>query len=123
MSDLTTVWTPYTLPVDDNVPGNTYAFSIDLTQPWFLSKGAMIAYYGQMSFRSLQHGLEQHLLHMVAQRFSAPLYLGDFFGYRCRWRAERDKAEVSRAPRRRRKCGEIGRRRHGRVLGAEDVST
>ncbi|MEH3155921.1 MAG: AIM24 family protein [Gordonia paraffinivorans] len=78
MSDLNTVWTPYTLPVDDNVPGNNYAFSIDLAQPWFLSKGAMIAYYGQMSFRSLQHGLEQHLLHMVAQRFSAPLYLGDF---------------------------------------------
>lgn len=78
MSDLSTVWNPQTLPSDDNVPGNNQAFSIALTQPWFLSKGAMIAHYGQMSFRSLQHGLTDQLLHMVAQQFSAPLYLADF---------------------------------------------
>ncbi|MFW0797125.1 AIM24 family protein [Gordonia sp. CPCC 205515] len=78
MSELNTVWNPATLPADDNVPGNNYSFSIDLTAPWFLSKGAMIAYYGQINFTSLQHGLHGQTLQMVAQQFSAPLFLGDF---------------------------------------------
>ncbi len=38
----------------------------------------MIAYYGQMQFTSLQQGLQGQLLQMVAQQFSAPLYLGDY---------------------------------------------
>ncbi|NDK90773.1 AIM24 family protein [Gordonia desulfuricans] len=78
MSQLNTVWNPMSLPVDDNIPDNDYSFCIDLTQPWFMSKGAMIAYYGQMNFTSLQHGLQGSLLQMVAQQFSAPLYLGDY---------------------------------------------
>ncbi|MGC4935278.1 AIM24 family protein [Gordonia sp. DT30] len=78
MSQLNTIWNPATLPADDNVPDNDYSFCIDLEQPWFMSKGAMIAYYGQMNFTSLQHGLSGQLLHMVAQQFSAPLHLGDF---------------------------------------------
>lgn len=78
MSQLNTVWNPASLPVDDNVPDNDYSFCIDLTKPWFMSKGAMIAYYGQMNFTSLQHGLGGALLNMVAQQFSAPLYLSDF---------------------------------------------
>lgn len=78
MSELNTVWNPTTLPTDDNVPGNNYSFVIDVNAPWFLSKGAMIAYYGQMNFTSLQHGLQGQMLHMVAQQFSAPLHLGDF---------------------------------------------
>ncbi|MHC3002707.1 AIM24 family protein [Gordonia metallireducens] len=78
MSQLNTVWNPMTLPSDDNVPDNNYSFCIDLTQPWFMSKGAMIAYYGQMQFTSLQQGLQGQLLQMVAQQFSAPLYLGDY---------------------------------------------
>lgn len=79
VSQLNTVWNPHTLPAgSDNVPDNQYAFSIDLTTPWFLSKGAMIAYYGQMTFTSLQQGLQGQLLQMVSQQFSAPLYLGDY---------------------------------------------
>ena len=78
MSQLNTVWNPMTLPSDDNVPDNNYSFCIDLNQPWFMSKGAMIAYYGQMQFTSLQQGLQGQLLQMVAQQFSAPLYLGDY---------------------------------------------
>ncbi|MFT4127523.1 MAG: AIM24 family protein [Gordonia sp. (in: high G+C Gram-positive bacteria)] len=78
MSQLNTVWNPHTLPSDDNIPDNDYAFCIDLNQPWFLSTGAMIAYYGQMRFTALSHGLQGHLLQMVAQQFSAPLYLGDY---------------------------------------------
>ncbi|AUN42679.1 Protein of uncharacterised function DUF124 (plasmid) [Tsukamurella tyrosinosolvens] len=79
MSELDTVWNPHTLPAGgDNVPGNQYSYCIDLIKPWFLSKGAMIAHYGQMTFTSLQHGLQGQLLQMVAQQFSAPLYLGDY---------------------------------------------
>ncbi|WHU47043.1 AIM24 family protein [Gordonia sp. L191] len=78
MSQLNTIWNPATLPSDDNIPDNDYSFCIDLNQPWFMSKGAMIAYYGQMNFTALTHGLSGQLLHMVAQQFSAPLHLGDF---------------------------------------------
>lgn len=78
MSQLNTIWNPMTLPSDDNVPDNDYSFVIDLNKPWFMSKGAMIAYYGQMNFTSLQHGLQGHLLQMVARQFSAPLHLGDY---------------------------------------------
>ena len=58
MSVYNTVWNPHTLPSDDNIEGNKYAYCIDLTQPWFMSKGAMIAYYGQMRFTALTHGLQ-----------------------------------------------------------------
>lgn len=69
---------PASLPADDNIPGNSYAYNINLTSPWFMRKGAMIAYYGQMEFRALTRGLHASLLHMVAEQFSAPLYLGDY---------------------------------------------
>lgn len=69
---------PMTLPDDDNIPGNNYAFNINLMRPWFIRKGAMIAYYGQMEFRALTHSLQGGLLHMVAQQFSAPMYFGDY---------------------------------------------
>ena len=72
------VLNPMTLPNDDNVPDNHYAFCINLTTPWFIRKGAMIAYYGQIDFRALTHGLHGGLLHMVAQQFSAPMYFGDY---------------------------------------------
>lgn len=65
------------LPPDDNIPNNHNAFNVDLTSPWFMRKGAMIAYYGQIEFRALTTGLHARLLHMVSQQFSAPLYLGD----------------------------------------------
>lgn len=64
---------PYTLPVNDNVPGNDYAFCVEVggASPWFLSKGAMIAYYGQMQFEPLSR---TSLGAMVASKFSSPLY-------------------------------------------------
>ncbi|CAM3073114.1 AIM24 family protein [Prescottella defluvii] len=75
---MSTIWNPATLPGNDNIPNNHYTFTVDLQHPWFMSKGAMIAYYGQMTFTSLQHGLQGHMLQMVAQQFSAPLHLQDF---------------------------------------------
>ena len=45
---------PATLPANDNVPGNDYAFCVEMAgQPWFTSKGAMIAYYGNINFEPL----------------------------------------------------------------------
>ncbi|RZS90082.1 uncharacterized protein (AIM24 family) [Motilibacter rhizosphaerae] len=67
---MSTVLNPMTLPVDDNV--NPYSFSIDLVQqPWFLRKGAMIAYYGQIRFDGLA---QTSLSSLVARQFSSPLY-------------------------------------------------
>ena len=64
---------PQTLPVDDNV--NPYAFNIALNGEWFLKKGAMIAYYGQMRFEALGTA---SLSAMVARQFSSPLYTGQW---------------------------------------------
>ncbi|MGH3734817.1 MAG: AIM24 family protein [Micromonosporaceae bacterium] len=75
---MSTVLNPMMLADSDNIPDNSYAYSIDLTSPWFIRKGAMIAYYGQMEFRALSHGLHGGLIRMVAQTFSAPLYSGDY---------------------------------------------
>jgi uncharacterized protein (AIM24 family) len=75
---VTQILNPNMLVGSDNIPDNSYAFCIDLTSPWFIRKGAMIAYYGQMEFRALTHGLMGATLHMVANQFSAPLYLGDY---------------------------------------------
>ncbi|MFD9662333.1 AIM24 family protein [Rhodococcus sp. NPDC059968] len=75
---MTAIHNPSTLGASDNIPDNSYAFCIDLTAPWFIRKGAMIAYYGQMQFQALTHGLHGAALHMVANQFSAPLYMGDY---------------------------------------------
>ncbi|MGN2635205.1 AIM24 family protein [Nocardia takedensis] len=72
------VFSPMNLGESDNIPGNDYAYCIDLTKPWFMRKGAMIAYYGQMNFQTLTHGLHGGLMHMVSQQFSAPLFTGDY---------------------------------------------
>ncbi|UGT59190.1 AIM24 family protein [Nocardia asteroides] len=69
---------PMNLGESDNIPGNSYAYSIDLNKPWFMRKGAMIAYYGQMNFQVLTHGLHGGLLNMVSQQFSAPLFTSDY---------------------------------------------
>ncbi len=76
MTDLAGILNPSTLPVNDNVPGNEYAFSIDVgAAPWFMSKGAMIAYYGQMAFEPLA---VTSLGALVASKFSSPLYARDW---------------------------------------------
>lgn len=69
---------PMNLGESDNIPHNSYAFCIDLTGPWFMRKGAMIAYYGQIEFQLLTHGLQGGVLHMVSQQFSAPMFTGDY---------------------------------------------
>ncbi|MEU6344292.1 MULTISPECIES: AIM24 family protein [unclassified Streptomyces] len=64
---------PYTLPVDDNV--NPYAFSVDLKGQWFLQKGKMIAYYGQISFHGIGHGALDGL---IRANFHSPLHASDW---------------------------------------------
>nr|WP_275693523.1 AIM24 family protein [Nocardioides sp. TF02-7] len=63
-----------TLPVDDNV--NDYAFSVALQGEWFLSKGAMIAYYGDVGFEAVNTYASQ--ASWVAARFSSPIYVQDW---------------------------------------------
>lgn len=63
-----------TLPDNDNV--NDYAFSIALTQEWFLSKGAMVAYYGNASFEAVTAYASKAA--WVAARFSSPIYAQDW---------------------------------------------
>jgi len=65
---------PYTLPADDNI--NPYTYCIELQKPWFMQKGRMIAYYGQMSFEALSRYSSMDA--MVASRFSSPLYAHDW---------------------------------------------
>jgi uncharacterized protein (AIM24 family) len=62
----------------DNIPGNHYAYHLDLAEPWFIRKGAMIAYYGNVAFRSLQGDLSTQARHMVSEQFSAPLASGAY---------------------------------------------
>ncbi|GMA86635.1 hypothetical protein GCM10025868_18850 [Angustibacter aerolatus] len=68
------VLNPATLPSDDNI--NPYAFCVDLDGRYFLSKGAMIAYYGQMRFEALTS--VSNLAAFVAAQFSSPLYAQDW---------------------------------------------
>lgn len=65
---------PSTLPVNDNI--NPYAFCVDLAGEWFMQKGKMIAYYGQIRFEPLTS--MSSLGAMVAARFSSPLYVRDW---------------------------------------------
>ncbi len=64
---------PSNLPSDDNI--NPYAFCVDLNGQWFMQKGKMIAYYGQMRFEAL---MANSVAGFVAQRFSSPMYVGDW---------------------------------------------
>jgi uncharacterized protein (AIM24 family) len=71
---MSVVLNPATMPVDDNL--NPYAFCVDLTGEWFMQKGRMIAYYGQIRFSPL-NALDS-LQAMVASQFSSPLYARDW---------------------------------------------
>jgi hypothetical protein len=73
VSDAPTVFDPHTLPVDDNV--NAYTFCVDLKGQWFLQKGKMIAYYGQIDFYGIGHG---PLDRLVAGSFHSPLHAADW---------------------------------------------
>ncbi|WP_419997909.1 AIM24 family protein [Streptomyces boninensis] len=61
------------LPSGDNV--NPYAFSVDVQGQWFLQKGKMIAYYGQLSFDGVGHGRFDRLL---AGSFHSPMHAADW---------------------------------------------
>jgi uncharacterized protein (AIM24 family) len=63
----------HTLPSNDNV--NPYTFCVDLSGQWFLQKGKMIAYYGQISFNGIGHG---PLDRLVAASFHSPLHASDW---------------------------------------------
>lgn len=67
-------YTAQTLPENDNV--NDYAFSIALDQEWFLSRGAMIAYYGNATFEAVTAFASKAA--WVAARFSSPIYAQDW---------------------------------------------
>lgn len=61
------------LPSDDNV--NPYAFCVDLHGQWFLQKGKMIAYFGQISFNGIGHG---PLDRLISRSFYSPLHASDW---------------------------------------------
>jgi uncharacterized protein (AIM24 family) len=65
-----TVYDAHTLPSNDNI--NSYSFCIDLNGEWFTSKGAMIAYYGNIDFSGVAAFASRAA--WVAARFSSPLY-------------------------------------------------
>jgi uncharacterized protein (AIM24 family) len=62
-----------TLPADDNV--NPYAFSVALDGQWFLQKGKMIAYYGQIDFQGIGAG---PLDRLIAENFHSPAHAADW---------------------------------------------
>lgn len=68
------VFTAATLPENDNV--NHYVFSIALHGEWFMSKGAMLAYYGDVRFEPVN--AYSSVQSWVAARFSSPIYAHDF---------------------------------------------
>lgn len=63
-----------TLP--DNANVNDYAFSIALSGQWFISKGAMIAYYGTITFDAITTFASQQA--WAAAQFSSPVYIQDW---------------------------------------------
>ncbi|HEV2885947.1 MAG TPA: AIM24 family protein [Jatrophihabitans sp.] len=73
------VHNPATLPDNDNVPDNPYAYSLEITKPWFMTKGAMIAFYGSLQFVAVRgRGLSGMIFQMVTSQFSSPLYAQDW---------------------------------------------
>ncbi len=77
---MTTPLNPSTLPDNDNIPGNHYAYCVRLEGRLFMQTGRMIAYYpaphGQgIRFEPLSSA---SLGGFVAERFSAPLYTRDW---------------------------------------------
>lgn len=63
----------HSLPVDDNV--NPYAFSVDLNGAYFLQKGKMIAYYGDITFKGVGAGVVDRMLGM---HFNSPMHAADW---------------------------------------------
>lgn len=77
---MSTPLNPETLPDNDNIPDNHYAYCVKLDGDLFMQTGRMIAYYpaphsAGIKFEPLTAG---SLGGFVATRFSAPLYSRDF---------------------------------------------
>ena len=73
-------WNPTTLPDNDNIEGNHYAYCVRLRQPLFMQTGRMIAYYPApggpgIKFEPLTAA---SVGAWVATRFSSPLYSRDW---------------------------------------------
>jgi hypothetical protein len=71
---------PMTLPDNDNVPGNHYAYCVKLNGQLFMQTGRMIAYYPAPQSQGIRFEplTAASLSGMVATRFSAPLYTRDW---------------------------------------------
>ncbi|MGV8122665.1 MAG: hypothetical protein AB2L14_23135 [Candidatus Xenobiia bacterium LiM19] len=66
-------YTYETLPVYDNL--NRFSFAIEVTAPFFIRKGKMIAYYGNLRFEALG----KSVFDMIVQHtFNAPLHVQNF---------------------------------------------
>ena len=74
MTGGSTVHDAQSLPSNDNI--NSYSFCIDLNGEWFTSKGAMIAYYGNIDFAGVAAFASRAA--WVASRFSSPIYTQDW---------------------------------------------
>src|SRR3954469_18233412 len=71
---------PQTLPDNDNVPGNHYAYCVKLDGQLFMQTGRMIAYYPAPRSQGIRFEplTAASISGMVASRFSAPLYTRDW---------------------------------------------
>lgn len=67
------IFDAWSLPSNDNV--NPYAFSVELDGQWFLQKGKMIAYYGQVAFQAIGVGALDRL---IADNFHSPMHAADW---------------------------------------------
>ncbi len=71
---------PQTLPDNDNIPGNHYAYCVRLDGQLFMQTGRMIAYYPAPHSQGIRFEplTAASIGGMVATRFSAPLYTRDW---------------------------------------------
>ena len=77
---MTTPLNPQTLPDNDNLPGNHYAYCVRLDGQLFMQTGRMIAYYPAPHSQGIRFEplTAASIGGFVATRFSAPLYTGDW---------------------------------------------
>ncbi len=77
---MTTPLNPDTLPDNDNLPGNHYAYCVRLEGQLFMQTGRMIAYYPAPRSQGIRFEplTAASIGGMVATRFSAPLYTRDW---------------------------------------------
>lgn len=67
------IYTAETLPSNDTI--DRYTYCVNVQNEFFISKGKMIAYYGQLNFEALGSDVLDIL---VKEAFNAPKYINDF---------------------------------------------